>query len=62
MVKVFCGWVGMGGSREHGMSIEEGAEKTPFLVNGHVLGVRTEWRGRSDGEAVQGEDPGFQTR
>lgn len=52
----------MGGSREHGMSIEEGAEKTPFLVNGHVLGVRTEWRGRSDGEAIQGEDPGFQTR
>lgn len=34
------------------MSIGEGAEKTPFLVNGHMLGVRTEWRGRSDGKAV----------
>lgn len=44
------------------MSIGEGAEKTPFLVNGHMLGVRTEWRGRSDGKAIQGEEPGFQTR
>ena len=44
------------------MSIGEGAEKTPFLVNGHMLGMSTEWRERSDGEAVQGEDPGFQTR
>lgn len=62
MVKVFCAWAGRGGSREHGMSIGEGAEKTPFLVNGHMLGMSTEWRERSDGEAVQGEDPGFQTR
>ena len=60
MVKV--GWARRSGSREHGMSIREGAEKTPFLVNRHMVGVRTEWRGRSDGEATQGEDPGFQTR
>lgn len=50
----FRGWVRRDGRREHGMFMGEGAEKTTFLMDGHILGTRIGWRGQGQMRSCPG--------